>query len=164
LDRPGTWSTRPLYSPGRAQATLDRAERAINELGPQEPFLVVYYGSDGSGGWQPLDRPLRTVTTLDRFGLVWWESNTPMFRMLQVPELMRAMGFERACAPGSIRRVYTLDGIGQRRERIKLLGNGVCPPVMQAVVSALTAKAREAAKEDVLERAAQEEALSLAGE
>ena len=32
------------------------------------PFLIVYYGSDGAGGWQALDRPLRTLTTLDRFG------------------------------------------------------------------------------------------------
>jgi len=58
------------------------------------PFLLVYYGTDGSGGWQPLDRPLRTLTTLDRFGLVTWKGDTPMLRMLQVPELQRAMGFD----------------------------------------------------------------------
>jgi|GEM_PF-2797516 DNA (cytosine-5)-methyltransferase 1 len=33
------------------------------------------------------------MTTLDRFGLVEWEGKTPLLRMLQVPELMRAMGF-----------------------------------------------------------------------
>lgn len=124
----GPWTSRPLYSDRRAPDTLARAERAINELGRGKPFLIVYYGSDGSGGWQPLDRPLRTLTTLDRFGLVTWEGQTPMLRMLQVPELMSAMGFESN---------YTLPH-GSRRDRIKILGNGVCPPVMEAVVRSLT--------------------------
>jgi DNA (cytosine-5)-methyltransferase 1 len=48
--------------------------------------------------------------------------------MLQVPELMRAMGFEAN---------YILS-LGSRRDRIKILGNGVCPPVMEAVVRSLT--------------------------
>jgi DNA (cytosine-5)-methyltransferase 1 len=123
----GPWKSRPLYSELRASDTLARAERAIEELGKGEPFLIVYYGSDGSGGWQPLERPLRTLTTLDRFGLVTWKGRTPMLRMLQVPELMRAMGFDRR---------YTLP-VGSRRDRIKILGNGVCPPVMEAVVRSL---------------------------
>lgn len=129
LDPPGTWKSRPLYKGGRALPTLERAERAMTALKRRTPFLVVYYGSDASGGWQPLDRPLRTITTIDRFGLVTWEGKTPMLRMLQVPELMRAMGF---------RGGYTLDGIGQRRDRIRLLGNGVAPPVMTAIVESLT--------------------------
>jgi DNA (cytosine-5)-methyltransferase 1 len=126
----GTYQSRPLRRKGRAPATLERAKRAIKELGKGVPFLIVYYGSDGAGGWQPLTRPLRTITTLDRFGLVTWKNKTPMLRMLQVDELMTAMGFA-----GS----YSLDGIGQRRDRIKLLGNGVAPPVMSAIVSAITA-------------------------
>ena len=128
LDPVGTWARGPLYSERRATPTLERAERAIAELGRGEPFLIVYYGSDGSGGWQPLDRPLRTMTTLDRFGLVEWEGKMPILRMLQVPELMRAMGFGKG---------YSLP-LGSRRNRIKLLGNGVCPPVMKAIVSKMT--------------------------
>jgi DNA (cytosine-5)-methyltransferase 1 len=124
----------PLRSPRRAKATLERAQRAIDELGTGIPFLIVYYGSDGSGGWQPLDRPLRTITTLDRFGLVTWHGRTPMLRMLQVEELMAAMGFIDG---------YDLDGIGTRRDRIKLLGNGVCPPVMTSLVGALTSACGE---------------------
>lgn len=124
----GPWESRPLYSDRRAPDTLTRAERAMEELGKGEPFLIVYYGSDGSGGWQPLDRPLRTLTTLDRFGLVTWEGRRPMLRMLQVPEIMRAMGFDGA---------YVLQH-GSRRDRIKILGNGVCPPVMYSVVTSLT--------------------------
>ena len=123
----GPWPSRPLYSHRRASETLARAERAMDELGKGEPFLIVYYGSDGSGGWQSLERPLRTLTTLDRFGLVTWTRRSPMLRMLQVPELKRAMGFEK-----SYRLPY-----GSRRDRIKILGNGVCPPVMEAVIRSL---------------------------
>lgn len=131
LDVTGTWRSRPLFTEKRATGTVERANRAIDALGRGVPFLIVYYGSDGSGGWQPLDRPIRTLTTLDRFGLVTWEDDIPMLRMLQVPELRRAMGFDDA---------YTLPH-GSRRDRIRLLGNGVCPPVMQAIVSSLTATA-----------------------
>lgn len=124
----GKYESRPLYSERRAEATIERAERAISALGKRVPFLIVYYGSDGSGGWQSLDRPLRTLTTLDRFGLVTWEGLEPMLRMLQVEELKAAMGFPKS---------YSMRH-GSRRDRIKMLGNGVCPPVMQAIVEAVT--------------------------
>ena len=83
-----------------------------------------HYGSDGAGGYQSLDRPLRTLTTLDRFGLVQWEDGLPTLRMLQVPELKLAMGL-----PEQFQLLR-----GSRRDRIRLLGNGVYPPVMQAGV------------------------------
>lgn len=128
LDRRGTWKSTPLFAKGRATGTLERAERAIATLGSGSSFLIVYYGSDGSGGWQSLSRPLRTVTTIDRFALVVPASDGLRMRMLQVPELKRAMGFpSRFQFP-----------IGTRREQIQLLGNAVCPPVMKAVVEALT--------------------------
>ena len=109
----------------RAKATLERFERGVSALGEGKPFLLVYYGSDAAGGWQSLDRPLRTLTTLDRFGLITWKKGVPFLRMLQVPEIMRAMGFkdtDKFCFTGT------------RREQIRQLGNGVCPPVMEAVV------------------------------
>jgi len=124
----GTYRSTPLKRPGRAEATIERFERGYAALKARKPFLIVYYGSDGSGGWQPLDRPLRTITTIDRFGLVTWDGRTPMIRMLQPDELAAAMGFSER---------YSLDGIGQRRDRIRLLGNGVCPPVMKALVETL---------------------------
>ena len=131
LDKPGTWDTSPLYSERRAKDTLVRAARAFDALGENEPFLLVYYGSDGSGGWQPVTRPLRTITTVDRFALVEPSEDGPRMRMLQVPELRRAMGFEDS---------YKLE-IGTRRDRVRILGNGVCPPVMTEVVKALTQEA-----------------------
>lgn len=112
-----------LRKPGRAQATLDRAERAIAELGEDIPFLIVYYGSDYAGGWQTLDAPLRTVTTVDRFGLVTWKDKTPYLRMLQPDELVLAMG-------GS--NEHKLPH-GSRRDKVKLCGNGVCSDVMTAI-------------------------------
>lgn len=123
----GRHASRPLRSLGRALGTLERAERGIAALGLGVPFLVVYYGSDGAGGWQRVDRPLRTLTTLDRFGLVTWEGSEPMLRMLQVDELREAMGL-----PSN----HVL-ARGTRRDQIKLLGNGVCAPVMHAIVDSL---------------------------
>jgi hypothetical protein len=55
----GPWESRPLYSKNRAQDTVTRAERPIDEFGKGEPFLIVY--SDGSCRWQTLDWPLRTL-------------------------------------------------------------------------------------------------------
>ncbi len=111
----------------RADDTLSRVRRAIDELGPKESFLLVYYGSDAAGGWQRLNRPLRTITTLDRFALVKPTNSGHVMRMLQPPELAAAMGF-----PAD----YSWPDV-TRRERIKLVGNAVAPPVMQAVIEAL---------------------------
>lgn len=127
IDPAGVWKTSRLFDKKRARATLERAERGFQKLGKRASFLLVYYGNDGSGGWQPLDRPLRTITTIDRFGLVEHDGKEPRMRMLQVPELKRAMGFDDD---------FQLP-IGSRRDRIRLLGNGVCPPVMKAVVESL---------------------------
>jgi len=128
LDPSGTWRTTNLYDKTRAAATLERAKRGFDELGKNADFLLVYYGTDGGGGWQRLDRPLRTITTIDRFALVQQGNAGPQMRMLQVPELKRAMGFDDE---------YSFP-IGTRRDQIRLLGNGVCPPVMEEVLRALT--------------------------
>ena len=128
LDKRGHWHTSPVFSEKRANATLERAARGFASVGYETPFLLVYYGSDGSGGWQPLDRPLRTITTVDRFALVEPSEEGHRMRMLQVPELTKAMGLTEE---------YRLP-VGTRRQKIHLLGNGVCPPVMKAVVGSLT--------------------------
>lgn len=117
------YQKKELYRPGRAPATIDRAERAISAIGRGKPFIIVYYGSDYAGGWQKLDVPLRTVTTIDRFGLVTWENDIPYLRMLQPTELLRAMtGGTKHQLP-----------FGNRREKVKLCGNGVCSDVTTAI-------------------------------
>ena len=127
LDETEIWPAGPLFNGRRAAATLARVQHGIEQVGLRKNFITVYYGSDKAGGYQTLDRPLRTLTTLDRFGLVQWDGSHPTLRMLQVPELRRAMG-----VPEDFRLKF-----GTRRDRIRLLGNGVCPPVMAAVVHTL---------------------------
>ena len=129
----------PLRKPGRAKATLERADRAIAALGRNVPFIIVYYGSDYAGGWQTLDVPLRTVTTVDRFGLVTWRKREPYLRMLQQTELLKAMG-------GGDEHVLPH---GNRREKVKLCGNGVCSDVMAAIFKWIsTTQATSARKRD----------------
>jgi DNA (cytosine-5)-methyltransferase 1 len=50
-----------------------------------------------------------------------------VMRMLQVPELQAAMGMP----------VKMKLKAGTRRDRIKMIGNAVCPPVMRQVLSSL---------------------------
>ncbi|MBN2384574.1 DNA cytosine methyltransferase [bacterium] len=122
------WPFSPVNSPRRAKATLNRAKFAIKEIGAGTAFIMVYYSTDGAGGFQTLNRPLRTVTTLDRFAYVRPNCNGYEMRMLQPPELAAAMGFPS----------YHIWPESSRRDRIKLIGNAVCPPVMQSIISALT--------------------------
>jgi DNA (cytosine-5)-methyltransferase 1 len=128
LDPVGLHRATPVHGRKRplAPSTLERIERGRSSI-PEDDFLIVYYGSDAAGGWQPLDRPIRTLTTLDRFGLVSGIGRETTLRMLQVPELRRAMGLPDDFQMNN----------GTRRDKIRLLGNGVCPPVMAAVVGAL---------------------------
>jgi DNA (cytosine-5)-methyltransferase 1 len=124
IDPNGRYPFTSLLSPKRAKATIERAERAMAALGNEKPFLIVYYGTDGSGGWQQVDRPLRTITTLDRFAYVRPSITGHEMRMLQPEELKLAMGF-----PSTYRLDY-----GNRRDKVKLMGNAVCPPVMEYVI------------------------------
>lgn len=126
IDRSDKYKFSPVFGKGRAENTLCRAERAIKALGSKQEFLMVYYGT--GGGWQTLNVPLRTVTTLDRFALVIPSSKGPLMRMLQPEELKTAMGYKSD---------YSLDINATRREKIKLMGNGVCPPVMSSIVRSL---------------------------
>jgi DNA (cytosine-5)-methyltransferase 1 len=126
----GDWSYRftPVDNGKRAANTIKRAQRAVEAIGGDQAFVMVYYGSDGAGGFQTLDRPLRTITTLDRFSLVRPNCEGHEMRMLQPSELALAMGFPRN---------YAWPDNATRRDCIKLIGNAVCPPVMRAVVRAL---------------------------
>ncbi len=127
INKNGKYNYSPLRKLGRAPATIERAERAISVLGEGSPFLIVYYGSDGSGGWQTLNNPLRTITTIDRFAYVKYTEAGYMMRMLQPEELKLAMGF-----PKHYKFAETT-----RRDKIKLIGNAVCPPVMECAIKSL---------------------------
>lgn len=122
------WAFTPVKMPNRAKATVKRANRAIKALGDDAEFVMVYYGTDAAGGFQTLDRPLRTVTCLDRFAYVRRNGCGHEMRMLQPSELAAAMGFPKE-------HVWPKC---TRREQIKLIGNAVCPLVMRDVIAALT--------------------------
>ncbi len=128
----GAYPYTPLKTPRRARATLERAKRAILSLGNDVPFLIVYYGTDHSGGWQSLDKPLRTVTTLDRFAFVRPNCKGHEMRMLQPDELKAAMSM-----PLDFKIAH-----GSRRDKIKMIGNAVCPKVMAYVIKGLIFKDR----------------------
>jgi DNA (cytosine-5)-methyltransferase 1 len=127
IDQNGTYKYSPLRTDKRAKATLERAKRAIRELGRKSQFLIVYYGSDAAGGWQRLDVPLRTITTLDRFAFVKHDGKRYIMRMLQPPELKAAMGW---------RKKYKI-AHGTRRDKVRMIGNAVCPKVMEKVLLTL---------------------------
>ena len=129
INKSAKYELSKLKKKGRAKSTLERANRAFSAIGKTTPFLIVYYGSDAAGGWQQLSVPLRTITTLDRFALVTpsRDGKGHSMRMLQPCELQAAMGFPHS---------FKLNR-GTRREKIHLLGNAVCPPVMQAIVETL---------------------------
>ncbi len=122
------WSFTRVTAENLVPATVERADRAIESLGKGTPFIMVYYGTDGAGGFQTLNRPLRTVTTLDRFAYVKPNGSGYEMRMLQPPELAAAMGFPSG---------HLWSKSTRRRDRIKLIGNAVCPLVIRDVVRAL---------------------------
>ncbi|MGN0252272.1 MAG: DNA cytosine methyltransferase [Oliverpabstia sp.] len=102
-------------------------------------FLIKYYGSGGS--CQTLDRPLDTITTKDRFGLVnvVTEINGEQYvlkdiflRMLKPEELKLMQGFPRDYI---IDRDYNWQKYPVC-EQVKRIGNSVVPIMAKALVSA----------------------------
>lgn len=80
-----------------------------------QPYLIEYYGNGSS---QPVDEPLPTVTTKDRFALIVpecfpWGLDI-RFRMLQPRELAAAMGFPD-----------DYEFAGNKTETTKQIGNAV---------------------------------------
>lgn len=102
-------------------------------------FLIKYYGSGGS--CQTLDRPLDTITTKDRFGLVnvVTEINGEQYvlkdiflRMLKSEELKLMQGFPTDYI---IDRDYNWQKYPVC-EQVKRIGNSVVPIMAKALVSA----------------------------
>jgi DNA (cytosine-5)-methyltransferase 1 len=116
FDRDVKWS--PINKPGRAAATLARIERGRDELG--ERFLAPFYGSGSGLTGRSIDRPIGTVTTIDRYALI----DGDRMRCLTVDEYKAAMSF---------RADYKLTGT--RREQIMQLGNAVAPRLARELVS-----------------------------
>jgi DNA (cytosine-5)-methyltransferase 1 len=109
------WS--PIAKPGRAEKTLARIARGRSELGDR--FLAPFYGSGSGLTGRSIDRPIGTVTTIDRYALI----DGDRMRCLTVDEYKAAMSF---------RADYQL--IGTRRDQIMQLGNAVAPKLARELV------------------------------
>ncbi|WP_328683168.1 DNA cytosine methyltransferase [Streptomyces sp. NBC_00343] len=141
---------KPLDEPGRTQTTrresavlftpafvaelrgghskhrsLDDPLATVTAGGFHHALVVPYYGT---GRAKPVDRPLGTLSTVDRFALVEQQARVEdcSLRMLQVPEIARAMSFE----PDH-------QVLGNKRAGTRLLGNAVCPPNAEVLMSAV---------------------------
>ncbi len=99
-------------------------------IGEVRAFLSAYYGSDATG--QALSEPLRTITARARLGLVLvagypYQITDIGFRMLHPSELLRAQ-FGRFASGYSLERARRLE------DKIRLIGNSVCPEVAEAII------------------------------
>ena len=95
-------------------------------------FLTAYYGSEFAG--QSLNSPLRTVTSKHRLGLVTvsgidYQIIDIGMRMLEPHELLRAQF-------GDFALKYDMSAAKTKADKIRLIGNSVCPDVAKALVSA----------------------------
>lgn len=100
-------------------------------------LLVKYYGNEKDG--QPLNEPLDTIPTKDRFALITvYIAGEPYvivdigLRMLQPHELFAAQGF-----PANY--IYNRQADGTpitKTAQVAKCGNAVCPPVAKAIVDA----------------------------
>ena len=104
------WSM--INRPNRSKKTLKRIAAGRQAFG--ERFLAPYYGRGSGETGRSLNRPVGTITTIDRWAVI----DGDRMRMLQPPEIKRAMAF---------RQDYQLPA--NRRHAIMMLGNAVCPPV-----------------------------------
>lgn len=127
----GQMST-PVDEPLRTQTAS-----SVQSLIRWDHLLVPYYGN---GNARPLAEPAGTVTTVDRNALVSTELSVEdcTFRMLEPHEIQAAMAFDPD---------YVV--LGNKRERVRQLGNAVTPPaardLVAAVVEAITGEPVEVA-------------------
>ena len=124
-------------------------------------FMVKYYGTEQD---PRLEEPMHTLTTKDRMALVTVTIDGEEYaivdigmRMLTPPELFRAMGFpphyiidpvvEREVQRGKKRVKVT--GPLPKTSQVHMCGNAVCPPAVEALLTANFAVCEEKSLEAV---------------
>lgn len=107
--------TTPVTEPARTMTTSGH-----------QSLLMPYYGQSQP---HPVDRPVGTVTTKDRHALVDLAAivDDCGFRMLEPHEIAAAMAFPEGYIPASL----------PKKDRVKLAGNAVTPPVQTWVTGRL---------------------------
>jgi DNA (cytosine-5)-methyltransferase 1 len=95
-------------------------------------------GRPGAEMCTPVEEPTRTITTAGHQSLVGWGDPPAVedctFRMLEPSEIQAAMAF---------RSSYNV--LGNRRERVRQLGNAVTPPAAEYLIRAVAEALRGAA-------------------
>ena len=114
----GRWSQ--IEKPGRAQATLDRVRNGRQRFGDR--FIMPYYGKGSGTTGRDINRPIGTITTVDRWALV----DGDRMRMLSADEGLAAMSFPA----GTLRP-------DNHRLTMHMAGNAVPPLAGQRVIEAL---------------------------
>ena len=104
---------------------LEEPARSMTTKGHQS-LLVPY---NGTGQARPVDEPMGTQPTRDRFALLDTERvvDDCGFRMLEPYEIAAAMAFPRGYIPRDL----------PKRDQVKLAGNAVTPPVMTWITGRL---------------------------
>jgi site-specific DNA-cytosine methylase len=115
----GRWSD--ISKPGRSVKTLARIKRGREELGT-DTFLIPYYGSGSGLTGRSIDRPVGTITTIDRWAVIQGDK----MRMLTVDENRKFMSFPDGTHLPDTKRLAT-----------NLLGNAVCPELHKRIVTSL---------------------------
>lgn len=118
----GNWQL--IEKPGRAAATLRRVQAGRRAFGDR--FVMPYYGGGSGLTGRSLSRPLGTITTRDRWGIV----DRNRTRMLSAQECRAAMGFPVA---------YKLPT--KHADAVHMLGNAVAPKAARDVITAMLAAA-----------------------
>lgn len=117
--------------------SVDDPLATVTAGGFHHALVVPFYGQSRA---RPVDRPLGTLTTVDRYALLEQRARVEDcgLRMLQIPEIARAMSFD---ADHKI--------LGTKREATRILGNAVTSPsaevLFSAVVETVTGKPLEPA-------------------
>lgn len=101
---------------------VNEPARTMTTAGHQS-LLLPYYGN---GQAQPVDRPMPTQPSRDRFALVDTDQviDDCGFRMLEPYEVAAAMAFPVRYIPLDL----------PKKDQVKLAGNAVTPPVMEWIV------------------------------
>lgn len=94
-------------------------------------FFIKYYGT---GCGSSLGEPLHTITAADRMGLVTVRGEA--YQIVDIGMRMLAAHELLACQFGRFAAGCSLDGVRTERDKVRLIGNSVCPEMAEALVAA----------------------------
>lgn len=126
----GTHPSQP--GSGSVEAPIPTISAGGIHVAEVRAFLTAYYGTDGGG--QAATEPMRTLTAKHRLGLVKvlgvdYQIIDIGMRMLEPEELLKAQF-------GRFSPSYDLSLARTKSDKVRLIGNSVCPEVAEALVAA----------------------------